>query len=124
MGIRLDLASMSHPQSNGQVEQANVLILGGLKPPLEESLQRAVGAWAEELDSVLWSSRTTPNRSTGFKHFFLIYGSEAVLPSDIIHDSPRVSTYNEKNADEARQLSVDLLEEARNLADKRSTIYQ
>ncbi|KAK1697656.1 hypothetical protein QYE76_014353 [Lolium multiflorum] len=50
--------------------------------------------------------------------------SEAVLPSDIIHDSPRVSAYNEETADEARQLSVDLIEEARNLADQRSAIYQ
>jgi hypothetical protein len=37
-----------------------------------------------------------------------------VLPSDIIHDSPRVSAYNEETADEARQLSVDLIEEAWN----------
>ncbi|KAK1618335.1 hypothetical protein QYE76_023852 [Lolium multiflorum] len=56
--------------------------------------------------------------------FFLVYGSEAVLPSDIIHDSPRVFAYNEETADEARQLSVDLIEEARNLADQRSAIYQ
>ncbi|KAK1648310.1 hypothetical protein QYE76_066115 [Lolium multiflorum] len=56
-----------------------------------------------------------PNRSTGFTPFFLVYGSEAVLPTDIIHDSPRVSAYNEEAADEARQLSVDLIEEARNL---------
>ena len=55
---------------------------------------------------------------------FLVYGGEAVLPSDIIHDSPRVVNYREENADEARQLSVDLLEEERNLADQRSTIYQ
>ncbi|KAK1668204.1 hypothetical protein QYE76_056363 [Lolium multiflorum] len=58
-----------------------------------------------------------------FTPFFLVYGSEAVLPSDIIHDSPRVSAYNEETADEARQLSVDLIEEARNLADQRSAIY-
>ncbi|KAK1593557.1 hypothetical protein QYE76_017479 [Lolium multiflorum] len=63
-------------------------------------------------------------RSTGFTPFFLVYGSEAVIPSDIIHDSPRVSAYNEETADEARQLSVDLIEEARNLADQRSAIYQ
>nr|XP_020170982.1 uncharacterized protein K02A2.6-like [Aegilops tauschii subsp. strangulata] len=31
-GIRLDLASVAHPQSNGQVEQANGLILSGIKP--------------------------------------------------------------------------------------------
>ena len=31
-GIRLDLASVAHPQSNGQAERANGLILKGLKP--------------------------------------------------------------------------------------------
>ena len=124
VGIRLDLASVAHPQSNGQVERANGLILSGIKPRLEEPLRRAAGAWADELEAVLWSLRTTPNRSTGFTPFFLVYGSEAVLPSDIIHDSPRVSAYNEETADEARQLSVDLIEEARNLADQRSAIYQ
>src|SRR4051812_42161237 len=30
-GIRLDLASVAHPQSNGQVERANGLILSGIK---------------------------------------------------------------------------------------------
>ncbi|KAK1631102.1 hypothetical protein QYE76_005417 [Lolium multiflorum] len=64
------------------------------------------------------------HESTGFTPFFLVYGSEAVLPTDIIHDSPRVSAYDEETADKARQLSVDLIEEARNLADQRSAIYQ
>ena len=112
------------PQSNGQVERANGLILSGIKPRLEAPLRRAAGAWAEELPYVFWSLRTTPNRSTGFTPFFLVYGAEAVLPSDILHDAPRVSAYNEVTADEARQLSVDLLEEERNLADQRSAIYQ
>ena len=31
-GIRLDLASVAHPLSNGQVERANGLILSGIKP--------------------------------------------------------------------------------------------
>ena len=31
-GIRLDLASVAHPQSNGQVDRANGLILSGVKP--------------------------------------------------------------------------------------------
>jgi transposase InsO family protein len=33
-GIRLDLASVAHPQSNGQEERANQSILHGLKPRL------------------------------------------------------------------------------------------
>ena len=43
-GIRLDLASVAHPQSNGQVERANGLILQGIKPRLEAPLHRAAGA--------------------------------------------------------------------------------
>ena len=31
-GIRLDLASVAHPQLNGQAERANGLILSGIKP--------------------------------------------------------------------------------------------
>src|SRR3954464_15641616 len=58
-GIRLDLAYVSHPQSNGQVERANALILGGIKTRIEAPLRRAAGAWAKELPSVLWCFGTT-----------------------------------------------------------------
>jgi hypothetical protein len=89
-GIRLDLASVAHPQSNGQLERTNGLIMSGIKPRLEASLHRAAGAWAEELPSMLWSLWTTPNRSTGLTPFFLVYEAEAILPSDVQYDSPRV----------------------------------
>jgi transposase InsO family protein len=39
-GIRLDLASVAHPQSNGQVEKANSLLLAGIRPSLVEFLER------------------------------------------------------------------------------------
>jgi hypothetical protein len=111
-GIRLDLASVAHPQSNGQVEKANGLILAGIKPRLVEPLERSAGCWVEELPSVLWSLRTTPNRSVGFTPFFLVYGGEVVLPTDIEFDAPRIVQYTEKQAKEAREDGVDLLEEA------------
>ena len=44
---------------------------------------------------------------------FLVYGAEAVLPADILHDTPRVVQYTEAEAKEARENDVDLLEEAR-----------
>jgi hypothetical protein len=56
-GIRLDLASVAHPQSNGQVEKANGLILASIKLRLVEPLERSAGCWVEELPSVLWSLR-------------------------------------------------------------------
>jgi hypothetical protein len=46
------------------------------------------------------------------------------MPSDVQYDSPRVETYEEEDAEKSRQLSVDLLEEERDLASHRSTIYQ
>jgi transposase InsO family protein len=42
-GIRLDLALVAHPQSNGQVEQANGLVLAGIR--LVEPLERSADSW-------------------------------------------------------------------------------
>ena len=53
MGINLDYAS-NHPQTNGQVERANSLIMSGIKPRLVHSLRESNMHWVEELDSVLW----------------------------------------------------------------------
>ena len=107
-GIRLDVASVAHPKLNGQAERANGLIPSGTKPRLIEPLERAPGAWIEELLAVLWSLRTTPNRSTGFTPFFLVYGSEAIIPADIEFDSPQHALYTEAEAKKAREDDVDL----------------
>jgi hypothetical protein len=123
-GIRLDLALVAHHQSNGQVEKANGLILAGIKPRLVEPLEHSAGCWVEELPLVLWSLRTTPKRSVGFTPFFLVYGAEAMLPTDIEFDAPRVVQYIEEQAKEARKDGVDLLEEVREQALARSALYQ
>ena len=54
----------------------------------------------------------------------MVYGAEAVLPSDIRHDSPRVAAYVEAENEKARQDSLDLLDEERDLATVRSANYQ
>ncbi|XP_073360350.1 uncharacterized protein [Aegilops tauschii subsp. strangulata] len=69
--ICLDLVSIAHLQSNGQVEWANGLILSDIKPGVVEPLIHSPGSWLDELPAVLWSLRTMPNRSTGFTPFFL-----------------------------------------------------
>ena len=87
-------------------------------------MERSAGCWLDELPAVLWSLRTTPNKSTGFTPFFLVYGAKAVIPTDIEFDSPRITMYTEAEAKEAREDGVDLLEEGRLLAHSRSAIYQ
>ena len=54
----------------------------------------------------------------------MVYGAEAVLPTDIEYDAPRVTMFTETEAKEAREDAVDLLEEARELALSRTAIYQ
>ena len=78
----------------------------------------------EELPSVLWNINTTTNRSTGYTPFFMVYEAEAVLPSDIRHDSPRVAAYVEADNERARQDALDLLDKKRDIAAARLAIYQ
>ena len=98
--------------------------MSGITPRLVWSLKESNTHWVEELDSVLWGLRTTPNRSTGYTPFFMVYGAEAVLPCDIIHDSPRVRMYEERQAEINRHDSLDTLEEERDVAKARSAFYQ
>ena len=85
--IRVDWLTVAHPQMNGQVERANSMILQGLKPRIFNKLNKFGRRWLAELPSVIWSMRTTPSRATGFTPFFLIYGAEAMLPTDLEYGS-------------------------------------
>lgn len=54
----------------------------------------------------------------------MVYGVEAVLPSDLEHDAPRVVHCDEAKAELERQDSLDLLEEERESVLARLAIYQ
>src|SRR4051812_36623037 len=113
LGIKINYASVAHPQSNGQVEKANVLVCGGIKKRLLAPHEQAVGNCIEELPAFLWSLRTTPNSSTQYTPFFLVYRAEAVLPHDLKFGAPRISGYEEEEAEEALQNDKDIADEAR-----------
>ena len=98
--------------------------MSGIKPRLVRSLKESDTHWVEELDSVLWGLWTAPNCTIGYTPFFMVYSTEAVLPSDIIHDSPRVRMYKEREAELDRQDNLDALEEERDIAKARSAFYQ
>ncbi|XP_057763544.1 uncharacterized protein LOC130983889 [Arachis stenosperma] len=107
LGIRQRFSSVEHPQTNGQVESANKVILSGLKKRLDNKK----GAWAEELATVLWSYRTTEQSSIKETPFRLTYGVDAVIPVEIGEPSPRLLL---KGVEET--VEKDLIDEARAMA--------
>ena len=56
LNIKNKYSTPAYPQSNGQVEATNKVIVNRLKKRLEG----IKGMWAEELLNVLWAYRTTP----------------------------------------------------------------
>jgi hypothetical protein len=70
LGIKLKFVSVAHLKTNGQVKKANGLICNGIKKRLLAPLEKAKHALVEELPSVLWSLRTTPNAATQETPFF------------------------------------------------------
>ena len=101
---------------NGQVERANGMILQGLKPRIFNKLNKFGRRWLTELPSDIWSLRMTPSRATGFTPFFLVYGVEAMLPTDLEYGSPRLKAYQEQQNQQTREDSLDQVDEARDVA--------
>jgi transposase InsO family protein len=123
-GIEINYTSMSHPQSNGQVECSNGMILWGLKPRIFDRLKPYLGKWVKELPSVLWALHTTLSRATGHTLFSLVYGSEAILPTEVEHKSFRVQHFNEERLDECRVDDSTKLEELHEAVVIRSAKHQ
>jgi hypothetical protein len=120
----VDGAAVAHPMTNGQVEHANGMILQGLKPRIYNDLNKFGRRWMKELPSVVWSLRTTPSRATGFTPFFLVYGAEAILPTDLEYGSPRTRAYDDRSNRTNREDSLDQLEEAWDMTLLHSARYQ
>jgi transposase InsO family protein len=124
MGIKLKFASVAHPKTNGQVKKTNGLICNGIKKRLLAPLEKAKHAWVDELPSMLWSLRTTPNAANQETPFFLVHGAEAALLVEITHQAPRIAPYDETTSTEALQDDIDALDEARDVALARARQYQ
>ncbi|KAL0427703.1 UNVERIFIED_CONTAM: hypothetical protein Slati_2945100 [Sesamum latifolium] len=110
--VKQRFTSVAHPQSNGQVEVTNRILVLGIKRRLE----RVGGNWAEELTSVLWAYRTTPRGSTGESPFALVYGTEAIIPTELGIPSHRITHFSENHNSKLLKENLDLLEELREKA--------
>ncbi|XP_077242546.1 uncharacterized protein LOC143883065 [Tasmannia lanceolata] len=117
--IEQRFTSVAHPQTNGQTEVANRILLQGIRKRLDDHERR----WANELYHVLWAYRTTTRTATGETPFNLTFGTEAVIPLEIGTPALRNEYFNEKHNPEGLRTNLDLLEEAREWAGIRMATY-
>jgi hypothetical protein len=122
-GIDVRYVSVAHPWDNGQVECANGMVLDALKKRLPDAANSKGGKWIKELPNALWGLRTQPSKPTGQSPYFLVYGFEAILPADVIWNSPAVEYYDEGISEDSRRVDIDSLEEGRCAALVQSARY-
>ena len=111
--IELDIkqvsTSVEHPQTNGQIEFANQVLLRGLKRRLE----KAKGTWADEVPSIVWAYHTTPQSTTKETPFSLVYGSDAMILVEIQESSPPFQKFVAEESNEKKRVNLDLLDKVR-----------
>ena len=90
---------------------------------IKTRLEGAKGVWPDELPGVLWAYRTTVRTPTGDTPFKLAYGSEAVIPAEVHMANHRVTMYQDKDNEEQLRLNLDLIDEVRTNAKKRTARY-
>ncbi|GKV49513.1 hypothetical protein SLEP1_g56262 [Rubroshorea leprosula] len=119
-GIELALTSVYTPQSNGQAESANKIVLRGLRT----RVLAAHSNWVDELNKVLWSCRTTPSSATGETPFSLAYGAEAVIPVEVGLPSDRSDRHDDLNNEQLLRENLDFVEEIREMSRIRNMAHQ
>jgi hypothetical protein len=99
------------------------MVLDALKKRLHDAANSKGGKWIKELPNALWGLRTQPSKPTGQSPYFLVYSSEAILPADVIWNSPVVEHYDEGISEDSRRVDIDGLKEARCAALVQSARY-
>jgi hypothetical protein len=101
------------------------MILEALRKKVFGKNEKLVGKWIRELPYVVWSLITQPSRALhGNTLFFMVYGSKAVLPSDLIFGVPRLTFESIAKAEATRLEDIDVLEEERLNIVIQSDMYQ
>ena len=69
-------------------------------------------------------SKNNAKPSHGLHAVFLVYGAEAILPTDLEYGSPRTRAYDDRSNQTNREDSLDQLEETWDMALLHSARYQ
>jgi hypothetical protein len=89
------------------------MVLQALKHRIYDDGSNYATRWLAELPHVVWGLRTQVISRIGFSPFFLVYGSQAILSTDVTFRAPRIQFYEEGEAEQTRRIDLDSLEEQR-----------
>jgi hypothetical protein len=78
------------------------MVLDALKKRLHGAANSKGGKWIKELPNALWGLRSQPSMPTVQSPYFLVYGSKAILPADVMWDSLAVEQYDEGISEDSR----------------------
>jgi hypothetical protein len=76
------------------------------------------------LSSVLWVLHMTLSRAMSHTAFSLVYGSKAMLPTEVEHKSFRVQQFSQEQSDDSRVDDLTKLKDLREAAVIQSAKYQ
>jgi hypothetical protein len=89
------------------------MVLQALKDRIYNDASIYATRWLAELPHVIWGLRTQVSSAIGFSLFFLVYGSEGVLPTDVTFGAPWIQFNKEGEGEQTRRIDLDSLEEQR-----------
>ena len=112
LGIIHVTSSVEHPQTNGQAEATNKVILNELK----KRLGTAKGRWPEELLQVLWAYRCTPQSTTGETPYSMVYETNTMIPVEVGEPTIRRQLECMNLNNENLMISLDTIRELREKA--------
>ena len=121
IGTKIHFAFVRHPESNGLVERANIIIMTRI---IKLIFNQPRGKWPDELIKVVWSHNTTISRSTGFTPFKLLFGDEAITLEEAKAGSIRIVASAEHEAEADCFVEKDAIEGIRLQAVENINKYQ
>jgi hypothetical protein len=89
------------------------MVLQGIKDRIFDDASQYATRWLAEQPHVIWGLRTQVSSAIGYSPFFLVYGSEAVLPTDLSFGATHIQHYEEGTAEETRKVDLNSIEEHR-----------
>ena len=102
-GFKLKYSANYYPQGNGLAESTNKNLIKIIKRTIEENHKN----WHKSLVFALWADRITQKASIGTSPFNLVYGKEAIVPTNLLLPSLALVQFIDETPSSSIQFRYD-----------------